>query len=143
MFKTLIFLFAIVVSFHAKLLGQQEGAYIKAGFLYDSKNNKLLKDKLIHIQGNKIVSIDEFETLPKNSQVIDLSKYTVLPGLIDAHTHVLFSQDPDEDFAEHSVHSLTMESDALRVLRGYKRAKCYRHPTIQYIYFCRSAKKGK
>ena len=67
----------------------------------------------------------ELETLPKNSQVIDLSEYTVLAGLIDAHTHVLFSQDADEDFAEHSVHSLTMESDALRVLRGSKRARSY------------------
>jgi imidazolonepropionase-like amidohydrolase len=38
---------------------------------------------------------------------------------------VLFSQEADEDFAEHSVHSLTMESDALRVLRGSKRAKSY------------------
>ncbi len=125
MFKTLVFLFAIIFSFNAKVLGQQESTYLKAGFLYDSKNNKLLKDKLIHIQGNKIVSIDEFETLPKDSQVIDLSQYTVLPGLIDAHTHVLFSQDADEDFAEHSIHSITMESDALRVLRAYKRAKSY------------------
>lgn len=125
MLKTLIFLFAIVISLQAKLLAQQESTYIKAGLLYDSKNNKLLKDKLIQIQGNKIISIDEFETLPKNSEVVDLSEYTVLPGLIDAHTHVLFSQDAGEDFAEHSVHSLTMESDALRVLRGYKRAKSY------------------
>ncbi|MEQ8703055.1 MAG: amidohydrolase family protein [Phaeodactylibacter sp.] len=125
MLKAAIFLFIIVVSFQTKLLGQDNITYIKAGFLYDSKNNKLLKDKLIKVQGKKIASIGEFEALPKISQVIDLSEYTVLPGLIDAHTHVLFSQDADEDFAEHSVHSLTMESDALRVLRGYKRAKSY------------------
>ncbi len=125
MFKSLIFLFITLISFQAKLLGQQESTFIKAGLLYDSKNNKLLKNKLIHIQGNKIISIGDFETLPKNSQVIDLTEYTVLPGLIDAHTHVLFSQDANEDFAEHSIHSLTMESDALRVLRGSKRAKSY------------------
>ena len=133
MYKTLIFLFIIVVSSQGKLLGQQESAYIKAGFLYDSKNNKLLKNKLIHIQGNKIISIDEFESLPINSQVIDLTEYTVLPGLIDAHTHVLFSQDANEDFAEHSVHSLTMESDALRALRGTKRAKTYLEEGITSI----------
>ena len=45
--------------------------------------------------------------------------------MIDAHTHVLFSQEANEDFAEHSIQSLTMESDALRVLRGSKRAKSY------------------
>jgi len=112
---------------------QQNTTFIKAGALYDSKNNKLLKNKLIKIQGSKIISIDEFESLPENSQAIDLTEHTVLPGLIDAHTHVLFSQDANEDFANHSVNSLTMESDALRVLRGAKRAKSYLEEGITSI----------
>lgn len=125
MYKTLIFLFIIIISSHTRLIGQQKNIYIKAGFLYESKSNTLLKNKLIQIQGTKIISIGEFESLPKNSDVIDLTKYTVLPGLIDAHTHVLFSQEANEDFAEHSIQSLTMESDALRALRAAKRAKSY------------------
>ena len=125
MYKTLSLLFIIIFSFQAKLIGQQKNTYIKAGFLYDSKNNILLKNKLIQIQGTKIVAISEFKSVPKNSEVIDLTEYTVLPGLIDAHTHVLFSQEAHEDFAEHSIHTLTMESDALRALRGAKRAKSY------------------
>jgi imidazolonepropionase-like amidohydrolase len=133
MFKILTLLFVMVISFKGQLMAQQESTYIKAGFLYDSKNNKLLKDKLIHVQGHKIISVGEYETLPENTEVIDLSEYTVLPVLIDAHTHVLFSQDADEDFAEHSVHSLTMESDALRVLRGSKRAKSYLEQGITSI----------
>lgn len=119
------FLTLLLLIVSAASWSQQNNTFIKAGKLYDSKNNKLLENKLIQIQGSKIISIGEFESLPANSQVIDLTEYTVLPGLIDAHTHVLFSQDATEDFAEHSVHSLTMESDALRVLRGYKRAKSY------------------
>jgi len=125
MYKTLIFLFIIIISSHTRLIGQKKNIYIKAGFLYESKSNTLLKNKLIQIQGTKIISIGEFESLPKNSDVIDLTKYTVLPGLIDAHTHVLFSQEANEDFAEHSIQSLTMESDALRALRAAKRAKSY------------------
>jgi len=125
MLKTIIFLCIILISSQERIIGQQNSTYIKAGLLYDSKNNKLLKNKLIHIQGKKIISVGEFDSLPKNIQVIDLTEYTVLPGLIDAHTHVLFSQDANEDFAEHSIQSLTMESEALRVLRGYKRAKSY------------------
>lgn len=125
MFRNLILLILIIISSQERLIGQENSIYIKAGLLYDSKENKLLKNKLIHIQGTKIISVSEFESLPKNSQVIDLTKYTVLPGLIDAHTHVLFSQDANEDFSEHSIQSLTMESDALRVLRGSKRAKSY------------------
>jgi imidazolonepropionase-like amidohydrolase len=125
MFKTLIFLLIVLISSPEKLLAQQESSYIKAGLLYDSKNNKLLKDKLIEIKGTKIISVGEFGSLPQNIEAIDLTEYTVLPGLIDAHTHVFFSQEANEDFAEHSIHSLTMESDALRVLRGSKRAKSY------------------
>jgi imidazolonepropionase-like amidohydrolase len=125
MFKTLLFLFIILISTQERLIGQENNIYIKAGLLYDSKENKLLNNRLIHIEGTKIISVGEFESLPKNSKAIDLTEYTVLPGLIDAHTHVLFSQDANEDFSEHSIQSLTMESDALRVLRGSKRAKSY------------------
>ena len=125
MFRTLIFLIIILIFSQEPLIGQENSIYIKAGLLYDSKENKLLKKKIIHIQGTKIVSVGEFESLPKNSQAINLTEYTVLPGLIDAHTHILFSQDANEDFSEHSIQSLTMESDALRVLRGSKRAKSY------------------
>lgn len=126
MFRTLIFFFIILISStQERLIGQENSVYIKAGLLYNSKENKLLKNRLIHIRETKIISIGEFESLPKNSKAIDLTEYTVLPGLIDAHTHVLFSQDANEDFSEHSIQSLTMESDALRVLRGSKRAKSY------------------
>jgi len=120
-----VFTLLILLVFASSGRSQDKNIFIKAGKLYDSKNSELLENKIIQIQGSKISSIREDEPLPENSQVIDLSEYTVLPGLIDAHTHVLFSQEANEDFAEHSVHSLTMESDGLRVLRGAKRAKSY------------------
>ena len=120
-----VFTLLILLVFASSGRSQDKNIFIKAGKLYDSKNSELLENKIIQIQGSKISSIREDEPLPENSQVIDLSEYTVLPGLIDAHTHVLFSQEANEDFAEHSVHSLTTESDGLRVLRGAKRAKSY------------------
>jgi len=104
---------------------QENELYIKAGTFYDSEQNLLLKNKLIHIKGNKIVSITEENSLSPTAEILDLSEYTVLPGLIDSHTHVLFSQEANKDFAEHSIASLVMESDALRTLRGAKRAKSY------------------
>jgi len=120
-----VFTLLILLVFASSGRSQDKNIFIKAGKLYDSKNSELLENKIIQIQGSKISSIREDEPLPENSQVIDLSEYTVLPGFIDAHTHVLFSQEANEDFAEHSVHSLTMESDGLRVLRGAKRARSY------------------
>lgn len=122
--KILTFIILFVFTSLAGVVAQ-EVTYIKAGLFYDSEQNVLLKNKAIQIKGNKIIAIGEFNTIPSNSTVIDLSEYTVLPGLIDGHTHVLFSQDADTDFAAHSIQSLTMESDALRALRGAKRAKSY------------------
>ena len=124
MHKLSIFLL-LILCLSKNATGQQKDTYIKAGLFYDSEQNVLLKDQVIHIKDNKIVSIGVFNMIPDDAEVIDLSEYTVLPGLIDAHTHVLFSQDATEDFSEHSIHSLTMESDAIRTLRGSKRAKSY------------------
>ena len=114
-----------LIGFISLGLAQEKSIFIKAGKLYDSENNVLLQNKGIHIKGNRIKSVTGINEIPENAQVIDLSKYTVLPGLIDAHTHVLFSQNANEDFTEHSITSLTTESDGLRVLRGSKRAKSY------------------
>ncbi|WP_418639136.1 amidohydrolase family protein [Winogradskyella sp.] len=124
MHKLSIFLL-LILCLSKNATGQQKDTYIKAGLFYDSEQNVLLKDKVIHVKNNRIASIGTLKMIPSNAQVIDLSEYTVLPGLIDAHTHVLFSQDATEDFSEHSIHSLTMESDAIRTLRGSKRAKSY------------------
>ena len=122
--KTCIFIILLIFWSHLDAVGQQD-IYIKAGHFYDSQQNILLKNKVIQINGNEIVAIGDFNAIPTKATFIDLSDYTVLPGLIDAHTHVLFSQDADKDFSKHSIQSLTMESDALRVLRGAKRAKSY------------------
>jgi len=125
--KHIIFLvISIFILFDANLFGQQkEDVFIMAGLLYDSEQNILLKNKVIHVAGNKIQNIGGENIITPNSEILDLREYTILPGLIDAHTHVIFTQEPSEDFAECSMHTLTMESDALRVLRGAKRAKSY------------------
>ena len=123
--QKIVILLLIIICSQTILSAQQKDTYIKAGFLYDSEQNVLLKNKVIHVKRNKIVSVGTYSTIPNGAEIIDLTAYTVLPGLIDAHTHVLFSQDASEDFSEHSIHSLTMESDAVRTLRGAKRAKSY------------------
>jgi len=63
---------------------------IRAGRLFDSKSRKIVENQVILVEGEKIVAVGPAESLPipRESQVIDLSKATVLPGLIDGHTHV-------------------------------------------------------
>jgi imidazolonepropionase-like amidohydrolase len=63
---------------------------IRAGRMLDVKTGKTLTNQTIIIQGDKITQVggiyDQFMT--KDATVIDLPNATVLPGLIDAHTHL-------------------------------------------------------
>lgn len=115
------------------LFAQQSEHYLLAGSVYDSEQNTLLKNKVIHVKDNKIIRIGNEDIIPENAEIINLSEYTLLPGLIDAHTHVLFSQEPNQDFAEGSVNTLILESEALRTLRGSKRAESYLEEGITTI----------
>ncbi|HEY6943640.1 MAG TPA: amidohydrolase family protein [Candidatus Acidoferrum sp.] len=66
---------------------------IRAGKLIDGKGDKPMEKALILIEDDKIVSVTPGGNAPAGSEVIDLSKETVLPGFIDVHTHVLLQGD--------------------------------------------------
>ena len=65
---------------------------VRAGRLLDVRTGKTLINQAIVIEGDKIVSVEPYSgaTAEANAKVIDLSSKTVLPGLIDAHTHLTF-----------------------------------------------------
>src|SRR5664279_3369104 len=66
---------------------------IHAGRLLDVKTGKTLTGQTIIIQGDKITNVGSFgdQMLPVGATIIDLPNATVLPGLIDAHTHITFN----------------------------------------------------
>jgi imidazolonepropionase-like amidohydrolase len=69
---------------------------IRAGHLFDAKSGKLLENQVIVIEGEKIAASGSPGSvqIPPDAQIIDLSQATVLPGLIDGHTHIFgFGQD--------------------------------------------------
>lgn len=62
---------------------------IHCGNLIDGKSNEVQTQMTIVVEGNKIVAIDKGFSKPgKDDKLIDLSKKTVMPGLIDMHVHL-------------------------------------------------------
>jgi len=68
-------------------------ALVRAGRLLDVKTGKMLSDQTVVIEGEKIVAVGPGTDIRASAgdTVVDLSNATVLPGLIDAHTHLTFS----------------------------------------------------
>ena len=63
---------------------------IRAGRLVDVERGEVRRDQLIVVRGDRIEAIQPGSTRPPGgARVIDLSRYTVLPGLIDCHAHMI------------------------------------------------------
>jgi imidazolonepropionase-like amidohydrolase len=70
---------------------------VKAGRLIDSDAGTVLTDQVIVIKGNKFESVGKNVAIPPDARVIDLSTMTVLPGLIDCHTHLADGKYGEDD----------------------------------------------
>ncbi len=99
----------LLIFIHALALSQSRLLAIKCGRLIDGKNNLVQENVVIAMEGNIIKSVGA--SIPSKAEIIDLSAATVLPGLIDSHTHLLLHEgDYDQQ--------LLKESQAFRAIRG-------------------------
>lgn len=61
---------------------------VRAGRLIDGTGGAPVRDAVILIEGDRITAVGPGLAIPPGAEVIDLSRSTVLPGLIDVHTHI-------------------------------------------------------
>ena len=89
--KKIVFLISFMSFIIASTsFGQSKIKVIKAGKLIDVVTGTILTNQIILVDSNLIIAIGSNIAIPNNAEIIDLSKATVLPGLMDCHTHLSF-----------------------------------------------------
>lgn len=89
--------------------------YVHAGRLIDTVHGRVLSDQRIRIEGDRVAAVEPWSAPPASSEIIDWSGMTVLPGLIDMHTHLA-------DFADSNPGSILQHSAAEAALKGVDNA---------------------
>ncbi|HSE37459.1 MAG TPA: amidohydrolase family protein [Blastocatellia bacterium] len=116
-----------VVSFAFLLLMLQTGSVaaqsvqatvIRCGRLINPVDGSVTHNAMIIVRGERIERVGMGLSIPAGATVIDLSAYTVLPGLIDSHTHILLQ--PED---ERGAPPVVTKSQAFRTVQGVAAAK--------------------
>ena len=118
------FFASVTVAFGQNGAGQTV-TVIRAGVLIDGKSDRPRRDQVIVIRGNRIESVSDAANakIPAGASEIDLSKETVLPGLIDSHTHIfLQGEDPAQGGYDANILSAPLALRAARATVAARRA---------------------
>jgi imidazolonepropionase-like amidohydrolase len=90
---------------------------IRAGRLLDTETGTVAPNQVILVRAGKIVAVGGDVAIPAGARAIDLSDQTVLPGLFDAHAHMLLTEKQDRDNYNYYYTTLT-EPTAYRAVQG-------------------------
>jgi imidazolonepropionase-like amidohydrolase len=116
----LTLLFVLLLMCAAEAVAQPDApalTAIRAGRLLDPEAGRILTNQIILIEGTRIRDVGPNVAIPSGAQVIDLSKMTVMPGLVEAHNHLALTYKP---VPENNVYYFTyvQESTALRAIQA-------------------------
>lgn len=90
-------LVALGVAAQAQQKSESKTYVLKAARMFDGKSNSVTSPGVVVVSEGKIAGVGASTTIPANAEVIDLGDATLLPGFIDAHTHLtgMYSEDHD------------------------------------------------
>jgi imidazolonepropionase-like amidohydrolase len=98
---------------------------VRAGNLFDSEAGRMVGPRDLLIRGDQVVEVGQGLAVPEGATVVDLSRCSVLPGLIDGHTHILMEQAQGQPLGQVAAIDAGIEGDALRALSGARRGRDY------------------
>src|ERR1700676_4221930 len=79
-----------VLAVSTALWSQAQTVAVRAGRLFDPKSGQMVANQVVLIEGARITAVGPAASvsIPAGAKVIDLSRASVLPGLIDGHVHL-------------------------------------------------------
>jgi imidazolonepropionase-like amidohydrolase len=111
---------SLLMLFLALTSGMAQITAIRAGGVIDPSNGNVARNQIILVEGAKVVSIGAKIPIPAGAKVVDLSNSYVLPGLMDAHTHISWNSGWGD---EGTYARLETMSTAFRALMAIKLAR--------------------
>jgi imidazolonepropionase-like amidohydrolase len=115
-----LILVSVLTFSHAPVPAQSRIYALKAARLFDSSTGTLSQPGSVVVEDRKIRSVGE-TTIPDGATVIDLGDATILPGFIDAHTHLTMDFDPDYNAAQLKGLQRTVAEQAIRATENARK----------------------
>jgi imidazolonepropionase-like amidohydrolase len=100
---------------------------VRAGHLIDPAKSTIAENQIILIRDGRIIEVGPKVAVPADAKIIDLSQQWVMPGLVDAHTHITDNTVPSPPGSSVEDHSLNTESSGFRTARGLHNADLMVH----------------
>jgi imidazolonepropionase-like amidohydrolase len=115
------FFIAIAALIFVGVAGAQITA-IRAGRVVDPATGNVASNQVILVDGRDIKAIGAGLAIPAGATVIDLSRFTIMPGMMDAHTHLCMNMQHKRDANKYYITTL-LDSTAKRAIQGAVNAR--------------------